>query len=80
MRLLRSLKSLEVVLDHIDIALLILQLLVIDRLVACLHDFDLLYVSLTHAFQAFLQEVPEDEVHQSIHYKDCPVQRLWEHS
>lgn len=60
-------------LDHINIALFVLELFVVDWLILCLHDLHLFYISLSDPFQAFLQEIPEDEVHQSIHYEDCPV-------
>lgn len=66
-------------LDHINITLFVLKPLVVDRFVLCLYDLHLLYISLSDTFESFLQEIPENEVHEPIHYEDCPVKRLWEH-
>lgn len=52
--LLRSLKPLEVMLDHINIALLVLEFFVLDRLITSLYDLHLLYVSLSDSFQSLL--------------------------
>lgn len=49
--------------DHINIALFVLEFFVVDWLVLCLHDLHLLYISLSDPFQAFLQKIPEDEIH-----------------
>lgn len=80
MNVIRSLESLEVMLDHIDIALLVLESFFLDRLIACLHDLHLLYVCLSDSFKSFLQEVPKDEVYQPIYDEHCPIKRLWEHT
>lgn len=75
-----SVEALELVLDHIDVALLVLQPFLLDRLVARLDDFHLPDVLLPSALQTALQEIPEDEVHQAINQKDCPEDRLGEHT
>lgn len=49
--------------DHINIALFVLEFFVVDWLVLGLHDLHLLYISLSDPFQAFLQKIPEDEIH-----------------
>lgn len=58
-----SVEALELVLDHIDVALLVLKSLLLNGLVTCLHYLHLTDVLLTCPLQSTLQEVPEDEIH-----------------
>lgn len=72
-----SIKSFEIMLDHINITLLRLQLF-LSRLELGSHDLHLLYIFLSASFQPSLQEVPENQIYQPINQKHSNEQHLWE--
>jgi hypothetical protein len=60
------------VFDHIDVTFFILEPLLFDGLVMGLDDLDLFYVLLAHSLQSFLQEIPKNEVNNTINEKYNP--------
>ena len=65
-------------LNHINVALFVLQLPLLSGLVLGCYDFDLLYVLFAWAFESTLQEIPKDEINDSVKDKNGSKQSLRE--
>jgi hypothetical protein len=70
--LLRSLKPFEIVLDHVDVAFVVVQLLLIYGLISSLDYLHLFNILLASSLQTLLQKVPKDEIDNTVHHENCP--------